>query len=76
MAIMMRAPLFFYPKMNLHCRDALAKYTACLTNDHTFKIWTLESFVDAIQSCSGGEYVTAIRDRHLDFEEVEERILM
>jgi len=66
--------VFLYPEMNLHCRDALAEYAECLVSDDTFKIWTLKSLVDAIQSHPGGEYVESVRDRYLNFGKVEEKI--
>ena len=62
--------VFLYPEMNEHCREALAEYAGCLVNEENFKIWTLETLVDSIESQPGGGYASAIRDRYLDFGKV------
>ncbi len=63
--------VFLYPEMNLHCIDALADYVECLTNDETFKIWTLETLVDVIQAHPGGEYIKQVQDRYLNFGKLD-----
>lgn len=66
--------VFLYPKDNRHCRDAVGKYKTCLSDDKTFKEWTLEDVAEAIKEETDEEWIDELIDRYLNFEKVEKNI--
>jgi hypothetical protein len=54
-----------YPSQNTVVRDAALAYRACLTDDATLRIWTLESVLDVLRRSGEAAWKTALRDRYL-----------
>ena len=64
--------VFLYPHDNIHCRDAVQNYKTCLSDDKTFKDWTLENFTTAIKKETDGKWIDELIDRYLNFEKIIE----
>lgn len=62
---------FVYPERNDRCADAVARYAETLSDDATFRPWTLESVVGAIAAECDAAWVGQVRGRYLDFERVD-----
>jgi len=59
--------VFVYPKVNQHCGKAAAKYKTCLSDETTFKAWTLEDVANAIKEETDEEWIDELIDRYLNF---------
>ena len=68
--------LFVYlsPSGNTACSEAVAQYLECISNQNTFAHWSLESFVDTIQSNTVHSWVREFADRYLAFDKVDARL--
>lgn len=54
-----------YPRRNAVVHEAVVAYRACLRDEQTFKTWTLEGVLDAVQGEVGTPWVRAVRERYL-----------
>lgn len=63
--------VFLSPADNTACNDAVAKYQECLTDQDTFKHWTLESVAKTIQQCTNGQWIIEFINRYLAYEKVD-----
>jgi hypothetical protein len=53
-----------YPARNDAVADAVARYRACLRDDRSFRVWTLERFIASIRR-HGGPWATELAERYL-----------
>ncbi|HSC89814.1 MAG TPA: hypothetical protein VLC09_21205, partial [Polyangiaceae bacterium] len=60
-----------HPEINEACTQAVASYRACLSNDDTFKVWTLDAVVEALLEHADYDWAWTIRDRYVDFYRVD-----
>lgn len=60
-----------YPTINELCHKAVEDYRTHLTNEDTFKAWTLESVVAALLEHADYDWAWSLRDRYLDFYRVD-----
>jgi len=63
--------IFLYPKDNIYCKQAVAKYRECLTNTATFKDWTLEEITSVIKNHTSAGWIGAFIDRYLNFGKLD-----
>jgi len=54
-----------YPAENARAAAAIRKYQACLADTSTFGSWTLESFVEALDTENAGGWADEVRGRYL-----------
>jgi len=59
--------VFLHPQENAHCADAIQRYRACLSNERTFAVWTLEGVLATIGQHTTAGWSTLVLDRYLDF---------
>jgi PD-(D/E)XK nuclease superfamily len=59
--------VFVYPKANQHCEKAVTKYKKCLSDETTFKAWTLEDVAKAIKEQTDEKWIDELIDRYLNF---------
>ncbi len=62
---------FVYPVRNDRCAAAVARYAETLTDGGTFRPWTLESVVEALEAERDAAWVGEVRARYLDFDRVD-----
>jgi hypothetical protein len=62
---------FVYPQDNTHCAKAIATYRACLADEQTLAVWTLEDISAAIRQHSTASWIDRFYERYLDFERVQ-----
>ena len=62
--------VFLYPEANTYCAEAITTYRQCLTNDSTFRSWTLEGVVDAIKRSTDDDWIDLFVDRYLNFDKL------
>jgi hypothetical protein len=62
-----------YPQDNPHCREAINRYQQCLSDNNTFKSWTLEEVVSVIKQNTQGRWIDELIDRYLNFRKIETR---
>lgn len=67
--------VFLYPKDNLHCKDAVQNYKTCLSDNKTFKDWTLEKVVEAIKGNINERWIDDLIDRYLNFDKLQKAAL-
>ena len=53
------------PEGNEAVRRALTRYRACLTDEGTFTVWTLERFLVAATRHGGGDWASMVEERYL-----------
>jgi hypothetical protein len=63
--------LILYPEQNPHCREAVARYRECLSDDRSFQSLTLEQLVREIRRHTSGPWVERFFDRYLDFTKID-----
>jgi hypothetical protein len=54
-----------YPSGNKIVARAIEEYRACLTSSETFRAWTLEAVLDAIEGTGAGIWASDVRERYL-----------
>ena len=62
--------VFLYPEANTYCAEAITTYRQCLTNDYTFRSWTLEGVVDAIKRSTDDGWIDLFVDRYLNYDKL------
>ncbi len=62
---------YLCPADNPACNDAIAQYRSCLVNQDSFAHWSLESFVEAVQSNTAQSWVREFSERYLAFDKLE-----
>lgn len=62
---------FLYPKGNLACGAAADDYRACLVDDATFAVWTMEGVVEDLREAGATSWLDAFHDRYLAFERAD-----
>ena len=60
-----------YPKENIHCKEAVKQYKHCLTDNTTFKTWTLEYMAKTIRKNTDEKWIDEVIDRYLDFGKID-----
>ncbi len=55
-----------FAEENLAVQDAVRRYRDCLRDDASFKVWTLERFLRAVQTNGAGALADAIQQRYLN----------
>jgi hypothetical protein len=63
--------VFLYPNDNDRCASAVQDYRACLSDETSFRSWTLERLLEAVRAASGGPWAEAFADRYLAFEKID-----
>ena len=66
--------VMLYPKDNEDCREAIAAYRACLTDDSSFAAWTLEDVATCLLPLRR-HWVNLFIDRYLAFEKIDKRLI-
>ncbi|MFC1965800.1 hypothetical protein ACFLWI_02480 [Chloroflexota bacterium] len=61
---------FLYPKDNLDCVQAVAKYRECLAYSSTFEGWTLENITTAVKKHTKAKWIDDFTNRYLDFSKL------
>jgi hypothetical protein len=64
--------VFLAPEGNEYCREAVADYRECLTDEETFESWTLEGVVEALREHSSAAWVELFWDRYLAWSKIDE----
>jgi hypothetical protein len=62
--------VFLYPKDNLDCVQAVAKYRECLADSLTFEDWTLENFTNVIKKHTNMKWIDDFAERYLNFSKL------
>jgi hypothetical protein len=65
-----------YPAENVVVAKATESYLCCLSDQTTFKRWTLETVVDAVIQLGGHPWAQAVRERYLGCTSVERKRLI
>jgi hypothetical protein len=68
--------VMLHPKDNEHCRNAVAAYRACLADDRSFAVWTLEDVATCLQVPLRRDWVDLFIDRYLAFEKIDKRLVV
>lgn len=63
-----------HPNDNEHCRDAVAAYRDCLSDDRSFAAWALEDVATCLQLPLRRDWVDLFIDRYLAFEKIDKRL--
>ena len=63
--------VFLSPSANEYCREAVASYQSCLTDERTFSAWSLEDVVDAVRDVTDAEWIDDVWNRYLNFGKIE-----
>lgn len=64
--------VFLAPEDNEYCREAVADYRECLTDEGTFESWTLEGVVEALREHTAAEWVELFWGRYLDWSKIDQ----
>jgi hypothetical protein len=66
--------VFLYPRLNVHCADAVRAYRQHLCereDEPSFREWHLETVIEALRGASAGAWAEEFHRRYLDFDSLQ-----
>ena len=64
--------VFLHPEANACCSEAVREYLKCLSDDSSFRSWTLEGLVECLTAHSSAEWLWEFHRRYLDFSRLDD----
>ena len=64
--------VLLHPEANSHVSEAVQEYLECLSDDSSFRSWTLEDLVKRLMVHSSAEWIREFHRRYLDFSRLDD----
>ena len=66
--------VLLHPEANSYCSEAVQEYRQCLSDDSSFRTWTLEDLLERLMAHSSAGWIRNFHRRYLDLSRLDEML--